>query len=329
MGPIGSTRLPTPQDEHDHGRDDHRGEHGEHGEHASHGGHGHEAHGMEVRHQWWLPAYASAGLMSILSFAGAALMIPLRMPRIGAVVEYCSLAFSATVLVADALIHLLPHALEGADHGTMTAVGIAATAGCLAILTIPGLVEWHHRGHEHSHEVHAYGIANLVTEMMHNFVDGIGLGIAWRASASSGFSTALAVAVHELPQEIGDFMVLRAAGFPVRQLLCWNFIASLTCLGGVALVHVVGQIDLAATVQRYATAFTAGSFLSLALNMIFPQVSESISKNHKGIAAVRAHSLCVVIAMMAIYALVRIGELEVGHEHSHGGHGGHGHGHEL
>lgn len=122
-------------------------------------------------------------------------------------------------------------------------------------------------------------------------------------------------------------MVLRAAGFPVGKLLWWNFAASLSCVGGVALVHVVGQTELAATVQRYATAFTAGSFLTLALNMIFPQVMETIRNNHRGGGAVRANVLCSIISMVAIYVLLRIGDLEVGHDgHSHGGHG---HGHEL
>eukprot|EP00913_Durusdinium_trenchii_P002718 g2515.t2 len=227
-------------------------------------------------------------------------------------VEYSSLTFAATVLVADALVHLLPHALEGADHETMTTVGIAATAGCLAIMSIPELVEWHH-GHRHEKKsaedaegqephVHAYGIANLVTEMLHNFVDGIGLGMAWRAGASSGCATALA--------EIGDFMVLRAAGFPVGQLLGWNFLASLTCLGGVGLVHVLGQTDWAAVVQRYTTAFTAGSFLALALNMVFPQVSQTIHQHHPSAVA----RLCLAISVAAIWTLVWIGEFEADFE---------------
>ncbi|CAJ1393919.1 unnamed protein product [Effrenium voratum] len=331
-----------------HGHDAHK--HDAHGHDVhEHDVHGHNAHSAEdgaslpevlisftafakplhASHRW-LCAYASALVMSAISFAGAALLVLLRMPKLGPVVEYCSLTFAATVLVADALVHLLPHALEGADHGTMTSVGIAATVGCLGILAVPELCEPHqHKGdcHEHHDQVHAYGIANLVTEMMHNFVDGISLGLAWMAGAPAGISTALAVAVHELPQELGDFMVLRAAGFPVPKLLFWNFVASLTCVAGVALVHVLGQTELAAAVQQYMTAFTAGSFLSLSLNMIFPQVSESINKHHKGRAATMAKALCCVLAVLATYVLVRIGDLEGGHDHGHGH--GHGHGHEL
>lgn len=289
---------------------------------------------------WWFWAYASALVMSAISFAGVGLLVFLQIPRLGAVVEYSCLAFAATVLVADALIHLLPHALEGADHGTMSSVGISATVGCLAILAVPEVIEWHNHRHDGAHghgpQVHAYGWANLVTEMLHNFVDGISLGLSWMAGPAAGVSTTIAVAVHELPQEIGDFMVLRSAGFPTGQLLCWNFLASLTCAGGVGLVHWLGETDLAASVQRYMTAFTAGTFLSLALNMIFPQVLASIKTSHQGRAGGWAKVLCSALAVLAVYVLLRIGDLEDHdhghfHEHGHGGHRGHGHSghHEL
>merc|ERR1712194_95743 len=190
-------------------------------------------------------------------------------------------------------------------------------------------------GHDHGHGEHVqpYGIANLVTEMLHNFVDGVSLGLSFMASPSAGISAAIAVAVHELPQELGDFMVLRSAGFPVGSLLFWNFIVSLTCVAGVALVHVLGA-SATEFVQRYLTAFTAGTFLSLSLNMIFPQVSESIRKYHSGAAATRAKALCCLLGVLAVVILVKIGGLESeahGHDHSHGGHdhghGGYDHGH--
>ncbi|CAE8607440.1 unnamed protein product [Polarella glacialis] len=323
-------------EEHKHDADHHQHDHG-HDDHAHH----QDQPIAEKRNWFW--AYASALGMSAISFVGVAMLGLLSVPKLGPVVEYSCLAFAGTVLVADALVHLLPHALEGADHAAMTWVGLSATAGCLAILAIPGALEFHHHHHEseggsnNEHHVHPYGVANLVTEMLHNFVDGITLGLAWMASTSAGISATIAVAVHELPQELGDFMVLRSAGFPVGRLLFWNFLASLTCVAGVALVHAMGETPASAAVQRYMTAFTAGSFLSLALNMIFPQVSASISKNHSGSNVGYAKLLCCALSALAIFLLVKIGELETdhhdhgsGHGHAHGhGHGGHSHGQEL
>lgn len=272
--------------------------------------------------------------MSVLSFVGVALLVLLNIPKLSGIVEYACLSFAGTVLVADALVHLLPHALDGADHSTSASVGLAAVFGCMAILAIPEVLEWHgheHGDHDHKDQLEAYGYANLITEMLHNFVDGISLGLAWSAGAPAGFATALAVAVHELPQELGDFMVLRSAGFPTGRLLLWNFLVSLTCVAGVALVHLLGVTSVAGEVKRYLTAFTAGSFLSLSLNMLFPQVSASILKRHSGKPrdVAMARVLCLVLSFVAVWTLLRVGDMEAhehGHDHDH--HGGHGHSHD-
>jgi len=155
-----------------------------------------------------------------VSFAGVVLLLLVNIPRLHAVAEYACLSFAGTVLVADALIHLLPHSLEGADHDTMVSVGISATLGCMAVLAIPELLDHGHahgsEGCEHQQHVQAFGWANLLTEMLHNFADGMSLGVAWSSGLGGGLAAALAVAVHELPQELGDFVVLRSAGFPSK-----------------------------------------------------------------------------------------------------------------
>lgn len=258
--------------------------------------------------------------MSVVSFVGVLSLVFLRMPSIGFVTTYVCLAFAGGVLCTDALLHLLPHALEGADHSTMGAVGLAASAGCLSLIVLAEVCEWHQ--HAHGHDIKAYGVANLVVEMLHNFVDGLTLGLAFLAGTTPGFGATFAVALHELPQELGDFMVLREAGFPLGRLLAWNFAASLTCVAGVAVAHFVGE-ESTIRVQRYLMAFTAGSFLTLSLNMIIPQVLAVIHSRHepKSMAAVRAKLLCLAVMCLAAYSLLRLGDLE-GHDH------GHDHGHE-
>lgn len=252
-------------------------------------------------------------------------------PKIEATLEYICLAFAGSVLVGDALLHLLPHALEGADHEAMGRTGMAAVVGVMFILVIPEICGGHSHSHGHNHDddiasqVKAYGIANLIVEMIHNFVDGISIGLSWMAGGPAGLAATIAVAVHELPQELGDFVVLRSAGFSVPRLLFFNFLASLTCIGGVGLAHYVGQ-EASQKLQRDLMAFTAGSFLTLALNMIFPQVSESIEKHHKGTGKIYAKLACLVASILAVVIMVKIGALESGHSHDHEGHG-HGHGH--
>merc|ERR1712232_1350070 len=113
---------------HEHHDDHHSHEkhHHEHGHHEHQQKEHHHEHtqqsgqtGADAQNRW-LKAYASAAGMSVISFAGCVLMGFFGMPSIQAAVEYICLAFAGSVLVADALLHLLPHALEGADHDAMT-----------------------------------------------------------------------------------------------------------------------------------------------------------------------------------------------------------------
>lgn len=316
-------------DGHHHHDNQHHDDEGTHeSDHQHHHAHGSEDRNLE-RTQKEEPisfrnAYLSAGFMSVVSFVGVVFAIVLDIPKVGPVVQLCCLQFAGVTLAADAFLHLLPHALEGASHGEMNAVGLSASAGCLSLLALPHLL--HHQHGDQEGHVQAYGIANLVSELLHNFVDGLTIGFSAYAGVASCLSTSLAVFVHELPQEIGDFMVLRAAGFKNASLLFWNFIVSLSCLGGVACVHLLGQ-QVMEPLQRYLMAFTAGSFLTLSLNMIFPQVVETISKNYEGRMATYAKLLCVAMTFAALYVLLRIGDLEDhgGHDHHHE-HSGHGHG---
>jgi len=322
-------------DEHsrdDHGHADHGHEgHGDHtNEHRGHGAPHHHSgahHHGDAKHQEapnWKGAYLSALGMSAVSFVGVAILGVLHFPTIGRIVEYLCLSFAGSVLIADALLHLLPHALEGADHDQMSAVGISATLGCVALLVVPEVCEWHQ--HQHGHGIEASGIANLIVEMLHNFVDGIAIGLSFLAGPTAGLEATIAVAAHELPQELGDFMVLKAAGFPVAQLLFWNFLASLTCVLGVAVAHAIGQ-EASSSLQRHLMAFTAGTFLTLALNMIYPQVMASIRAHHQGSRQGLAKLSCIATVFLAIFAMIKVGNLEAGDAHEHGHHVGHGHSH--
>lgn len=176
----------------------------------------------------------------------------------------------------------------------------------------------------------SFGWANLVVEALHNFVDGVALGVAWLSAPGNlvlnfsfgkllvnriGLNTAIAIFAHEIPQELGDFQVLKLAGFPVKRLLFYNFLVSLTCILGVAFVVVIQEssaffvdIDI---IKKKCMALTAGTFLSLSLYMIFPQMVLSVKKHHPKYQDARiAYSYCAVTAAVAIGIVKYIGELE-------------------
>eukprot|EP00415_Alexandrium_ostenfeldii_P001050 UN1050 len=127
-------------------------------------------------------------------------------------------------------------------------------------------------------------------------------------------------------------MVLRTAGFPVPRLLFWNFVASLTCVLGVAVAQYIGE-EASALLQKHLMAFTAGSFLTLSLSMIYPQVVASMQKHHSGRNLALAKLLCFSVSGLAIFVLLKLGSMEAGHMHGHhehseahsNGHTGHSH----
>ena len=179
-------------------------------------------------------AYGAAALMSLLSFAGAVTysafgaLFPKR--PVSSFLDYTCLTVAAAAMIGDACLHMIPETFEGADAARAETYGLLLIAGVVAVLAFEGLCDAL-RGADAT--IRPFGVANLLVEGLHNFADGMALGVAWRLSPEAGAATTVAVAVHELPQELGDFAVLKRAGFSVPGLLAANFLASLTCFGGV------------------------------------------------------------------------------------------------
>ena len=244
-------------------------------------------------------AVASALLMSVLSFTGVFLFV-IR----GARMREYFLVLSAVVLLYDALFHLLPEALEARSSPRtwlLVAFGAAITT---AINWFFHDDDDHNHGHvvekknqinsrsrsrsrsrrvkpdakitqnavvEHVKGKHKRGLgyANLVGEAVHNFIDGLALGVSWMTGTQAGISTTIAIAAHELPQEIGDCAILLAAGFSARRLLTLNFAVSLTCLLGVLVAYWLGSA-VTADLRGILLPITAGSFMAFALFILQP-----------------------------------------------------------
>jgi len=239
-------------------------------------------------------AVLSALAMSAVSVSGVVLLV-LR----GFKLQQTFLIIAACVLFADAVFHLLPHCLETLDRGhtlMLTALGAGLTAS----------VQWATHSHEEPNK--GMGYANLINELVHNFIDGLALGVSWMSGYYSGISATLAIAAHELPQEVGDFAILLAAGFPVRKLLVLNLIVSLTCLLGVLVSYYVG----AAASNEYRETLvpvTAGSFIASAYFILAPLLKSARGGQKWKIAATAALTLTISVVLFADH------EHHEGHNH--------------
>src|SRR3569623_98955 len=211
------------------------------------------------------------GLLSV--FAAAVFLLFPEWLRTRLLPHFISYAIGA--LLGAAFLALLPHALEspgveGAHGITMTVLG-----GVLVFFLLEKMVLWRHchSNHCEAHDPPAVPATNkatgtnvMVGDTVHNFVDGILIGAAVLTDFHLGVVTALAVATHEIPQELGDFAVLLHSGFRRGAALLFNSLSGLATVAGASFIYVAvadlipglhKRMDLAATVQQ-VSLITAG-----------------------------------------------------------------------
>jgi len=184
------------------------------------------------------------------------------------------ISFAIGALLGATFIGLLPHAVEDATH--IHSVMLTVLLGVLGFFLLEKMVLWRHchaDGHEappvgRPHNHRAAGIMILVGDGFHNFVDGVLIAAAFLTDTHLGIVTSLAIAAHEIPQEVGDFAVLLYSGFSRARALAFNLISSLTSIAG----GVLAYYSLAGTQQAlpYILAVAAASFIYIAVADLIP-----------------------------------------------------------
>lgn len=171
---------------------------------------------------------ASTIAVSALSLVGIITIIIRERDMEKALIVLVSL--SAGVLMGGAFLHLLPEALEKASPDSVFPYLLA---GFVLFFIVEKVFHWRHC-HKGGCEIHSFAYMNLLGDSLHNFIDGLIIAASFVADINLGIATTLAVALHELPQEIGDFGVLVYGKFSRRKALLMNFITAVTAvLGGV------------------------------------------------------------------------------------------------
>ena len=210
-------------------------------------------------------ALAPAGLVLLLSEGVRARLTPYL------------LSFATGTVLATALIGLLPEAIEQASVRT---VSFTVLGGVVVFFVLESLVIWRHAhadGHGHAHHPGEHQLALgaikpanliLIGDAFHNFVDGVAVAAAFLASPPLGVATAVAVIGHEIPQELGDFVLLLEGGFSRAKALLWNGLSGLATLAGALLAYVA--LAQATWVVPYALAVAASGFLYIGLADLVP-----------------------------------------------------------
>lgn len=196
-----------------------------------------------------------------------------------------SLAVGA--LLGDALIHLIPEAIAGFSEASSAALWVLV--GILLFFSIEKFLHWHHHHSTHgtremegtpTHEAHRHPLGTLVftADGLHNLIDGIIIGASYLISIEVGIATTIAVILHEIPQEIGDFAILLHAGFSKARALLINFSSALLAFVGVFII-----LALESTGGQFLpamTAVSAGSFLYIAGSDLVPELHKTVGVRH-------------------------------------------------
>ena len=175
---------------------------------------------------------------------------------------------SIGVLLGVAFLDLLPEAVAKSG-GTGANIFLYALAGFFLFFLIENLLHWRHC-HEKDCPAHnTFAYINLLGDAVHNFTDGLIIGASFVASFGLGLASVIAVILHEIPNEFGNFGILIYAGFKKSKALFFNFITALTAvLGGIMGFYLSANIN---NFIVFLLPFAAGGFIYIAASDLIPE----------------------------------------------------------
>jgi zinc and cadmium transporter len=191
-------------------------------------------------------------------------------------------SFAAGALLAISFLDLLPEAIEhGQEAGEIEVhtILLAAFAGFIAFFLLEKLItqfHYHHHEHDEQHQ-HATPALLMIGDGFHNFIDGVAIAATFLVDPSLGLITAIGVAAHELPQEIGDFSILLHHGWSKSATLWANILISLTSVVGAIVAY-----SLRNSIEPYLPhllAITAGIFIYIASADLLPEITSRTKKD--------------------------------------------------
>ncbi|MGQ9662223.1 MAG: ZIP family metal transporter [Kiritimatiellia bacterium] len=217
----------------------------------------------------WLYALISVVAVSLVSLVGI-VAVALRESTLRNTL-FVLVSFATGGLFGDAFLHLLPEAYRHADQPL--AISVSVLAGIFLFFILEKALRWRHEHRLQSEEnLRHIGQMNLIADGLHNLIDGVLIGASYLVSVPLGVTTTVAVILHEIPQEIGDYGVLLHAGFTRTMALWFNFISATLSILGAILALAIGTGIRSFAI--YMTPFAAGGFIYIAGSDLTPELQK-------------------------------------------------------
>ena len=219
----------------------------------------------------WFYSLLSVFVVSLIAFIGL-VTLPLKETGLKKFLLYL-VSFSAGAMLGDVFIHLLPEMVEEFGFGLNSSLYILL--GILSSFIIEKVIHTRH-AHipEHRKKYSPASVMSLIGDGVHNFIDGLIIAASYLVSVPVGLATTLAVVLHEIPQEMGNFGVLIHGGFTRRKALFFNFLSALTAVVGVILTLALNyQLE---NVTKFLIPFTVGNFIYIAGSDLIPELHKEV-----------------------------------------------------
>lgn len=227
----------------------------------------------------WLILILSVAVASLISLVGGLYLLYGK--KGAAKLQEFAVPFAAGALLSATFFDLLPESFE--VNGS-TDIFIWILVGFLGFFLMERFLRWFHHHHEHEGSADQSN-RNLIIigDSLHNFIDGLAIGAAFLVSPATGIAVTLAVAAHEIPQEIGDFGLLLKKGMKKSSILWVNVVTALLTVVGAAIVYGFGQS--AGFPTEVLLALTAGFFIYIAASDIIPSIHRQESSRQSNVQA--------------------------------------------
>lgn len=215
----------------------------------------------------------STFLISLIAFVGA-LALFLKEKLLDKVL-LALVSFSAGALLGGAFLHLIPEAVQRVEDSQVLDLFLYLILGFCVFFILENFIRWHHHHSTKHPDIMPFSYLILVSDAIHNFIDGLIIAASFVIDWPIGVITAVAIALHEIPQEIGDFGVLVYGGFKRIKALFLNFLSAITVVfGGIAGFLLSEKIGNSIV---FLLPFAAGNFIYIASSDLIPEIKAKAS----------------------------------------------------
>jgi len=215
----------------------------------------------------------STFLISLISFLGAITLF-LKEKLLNKILLIL-VAFSAGSLFGGAFFHLIPEAIEKVGDEKVFNLFLYLILGFCIFFILENFIRWHHHHAKDHPEINPFSYLILVSDGIHNFIDGLIIAASFVVAFPIGAVTVLAVALHEIPQEIGDFGVLVYGGFKKIKALFLNFLSAIFAIFGGIFGYLLSEKIGNSII--FLLPFAAGNFIYIAASDLLPEIKQKVS----------------------------------------------------